>query len=232
MELHCLPILNVGMSGRIKSALDIINDGNTVAWFDSAENITKDGSDFVSVWGDKSGLSHDLLQAIGTNQPLWTADGVLFDGVDNFLKCVGFTLIQPQFIYMVLKQVTWASTTTVFDGNITGSGTLQQRTSTPNLAIYAGSFSSLNGNLAVGDFGNIRILFNGVNSKLIVNDTAPTVGDVGAANMSGFTLGDVGGGGVGQFANIQVPEIIIRKVEDTVSDETDIYNYLKSKYGL
>ena len=32
----------------------VLTDGNTVAWFDSSENITKDGSDFVSVWGDKS----------------------------------------------------------------------------------------------------------------------------------------------------------------------------------
>ena len=85
----------------------ILDDGNTVAWFDMAEKyMTKDGSDFVSQWDDRSGSTNHLLQVVGTNQPLWTADGVLFDGVDNFMKCVAFTLVQPEFIYMVVKHVT------------------------------------------------------------------------------------------------------------------------------
>ena len=97
----------------------ILEDGNTVAWFDSTENITKDGSNFVSVWGDKSGLSHDLLQATGTNQPLWSAAGVLFDGVDNFMQTAPFTFNKPEQLYVVLRQVTWTANRDLWDGNLT-----------------------------------------------------------------------------------------------------------------
>jgi hypothetical protein len=48
--------------------------------------------------------------------------------------------------------------------------------------------------------------------------------------MGGFTLGS------NQYqeawSNIQVKEIIIRKVSDSTADEAAIYNYLKDKYGL
>ena len=35
----------------------VIDDGNTVAWYDKDEYITKDGSNLVSVWGDKANWS-------------------------------------------------------------------------------------------------------------------------------------------------------------------------------
>ena len=31
-----------------------------------------DGSNLVRIWGDKSVEGNDLLQATGTNQPLWS----------------------------------------------------------------------------------------------------------------------------------------------------------------
>ena len=95
----------------------VLTDGSTVLWVDSKENITKNGSDLVSSWGDKSGNGNDLVQATETNKPTWNSNGVLFDGVDNFMKAVAFTLIQPEFIYIVFKQVTWTSNARVFDGN-------------------------------------------------------------------------------------------------------------------
>jgi hypothetical protein len=72
---------------------------------DYLKGITKDGSDLVSKWADQSGNDNDLLQATGTNQPIINANGILFDGVDNFMKAVSFTLIQPEFIYMVFKSL-------------------------------------------------------------------------------------------------------------------------------
>ena len=107
----------------------VLSDGNTVAWFDLAENITKDGSDFVSVWGDKSGNGNDLLRIPSTRNPLWTTDGVLFDGIDDFMKCVTFTYAQPEQIYIVVKQISWTSTEYLFTGNTDGTyGGISKRT--------------------------------------------------------------------------------------------------------
>ena len=218
------------MSGGVERTPPILSDGNTVAWFDKEVNITKDGSNFVSVWGDKSGLSHDLLQAVGTNQPLWSATGVAFNGSDNNMKCVAFTLIQPEQIYMVLRQRAWANLDRIFDGDSAAVGLLSQKGTTPDLIAYAGVESSANSNLTLNTFGIIRVLFNGAASKLIINETTPTTGNFGTEAMGGFTLASIATGS--GYCNIEVKEIIIRKVADTTPDEAAIYNYLKSKYGL
>jgi len=208
----------------------ILYDGNTVAWYDYLKLVTKDVSDLVSVWGDQSGLSHDLLQAVGTNQPLWNTNGVLFDGVDNFMKTVAFTLNQPEEIWIVFKQVTWTSGEYMFDGDSQATGIFQQNTPSSDVRVYAGTASSNNVNMPINTFVIARILFNGVNSELQINETAITTGDFGALNMGGFTLGASGAGTT--WSNIQAKEIIIRKVADTTVNEASIYSYLSTKYGI
>ncbi len=210
----------------------ILSDGNTLAWLDMAlRYIIKDGSDFVSQWTDRSGQDNHLPQAIGTNQPLWSSDGVLFDGVDNFMKAVGFTYGQPEQIYIVLKQVTWTISEFVMDGSAGGQrGILYQRTATPGLMVFAGIDSSLNNNLAIGAFGIIRILFNGASSKFQINETAAITADFGSNDMDGFTLG--ANFVPGNYSNIEVKEIILRDIDDTDANEQEIYDYLAEKYSI
>jgi hypothetical protein len=209
--------------------------GNTVGWYasDDLTTITKDGANAVSRWNDKLLSGRDLIQATGTNQPLWSADGVLFDGSDNFMKTTAFTWNQPEFIYMVVKQITWVDTESIFDGNTLHSGVFQQRTLTPGLKVYADSFSDINSNLTLDTWGIVRVLFNhdvAGGSKLQVNNTIPITGDFGISNMGGFILGCKAN--IASWANIQVKEIILRNVADSVPNETSIYNYLATKYGF
>lgn len=209
----------------------VIEDGNTVAWYlaDDLTTITKDGSNFVSRWNDKLASGHDLIQVAGTNQPLWQSNGVLFDGVDNFMQTSNFTLNQPTFIYIVFKNITYMPWRYFFDGT-QGSGLLAGITTSPNVQAYANTFSTANSNLTIDNFHVVRLLFNGANSKLIVNDTTPTTGNFGTGNMGGLYLGR--GKSAGTYTNIQVKEIILRNVADDSTNETAIYNYLKTKYGL
>jgi len=213
----------------------VLEDGSTVAWYiaDNLTTITKDGADLVSRWNDYLGSGHDLIQATGTNQPLWSSDGILFDGVDNFMKTAAFTYVQPEMIYMVFKQVTWTLYDRIFDGNIVSTGQLAQRETTPNLLYFAGGGGGDcedPGNLAVNTWGIIRMLFNGASTKFIINETTPITCFPGLSNMGGFTLGARGDDV--SWSNIEVKEIILRNVDDTDANETDIYNYLKNKYGL
>jgi len=48
--------------------------------------------------------------------------------------------------------------------------------------------------------------------------------------MNGFILAN--SGGLGSAGNIEVKEIICRRVIDTPSNQTTIYNYLKTKYQI
>lgn len=215
-------------SGGVPSAL---TDGNTVLWVDSTQNITKDGSNRVSLWGDKSGNGNDLVGNVDTDkQPTYSSDGILFDGSTDYLKAVAFTLVQPEFIYIVVKQVAWSINKKVFDGDVANSGALQMGTSTPNLIGRAGSSGDLNGDLAVGTFGIVRLLFNGASSTLQVDEGTVITSDNGTDDMSGFTLG--ASGGLSALSNIEVKEIIIRKVADGAGDESAIYNYLSNKYAI
>lgn len=207
----------------------LIRAGNTLCWFVSSElsTVTKDGSDDVTQWNDLLGSGRDLKTKAGT--PHWSADGILFDGATEYMKCDAFTNNQPIQVHLVMKQVTWTNLDRIFDGNTSASVMFRQSSTTPGVTINAGSSSVQNNFLTVDTWGIVRILFNGANSKIQINATAVTTGNYGANNAAGFTLG--AGGTGGNPSNIQVKEIVIRSANDGAS-EADIYNYLKAKYGL
>ena len=214
----------------LPTAEEVLASSDTVLWVDSEENVTKDASNLVSVWGDKSGNGNDLLQATGSAQPLYSTNGILFDGVNDFMKAVAFTLVQPEMVYIVFKQVTWTLNDRIYDGDGYLAMVISQAVSTPALNMHAGS-SLNNTNLPVNTFGILRALYNGANSKLIINDTTPITGNVGTNNAGGFTIAKKGDSN-SKFGNIEVKEIIIRKVADSATNETLIYQYLSDKYGI
>ena len=214
----------------LPTAEEVLASSDTVLWVDSEENVTKDASNKVSVWGDKSGNGNDLLQATGSAQPLYSTNGILFDGVNDFMKAVAFTLVQPEMVYIVFKQVTWTLNDRIYDGDGYLAMVISQAVSTPALNMHAGS-SLNNTNLPVNTFGILRALYNGANSKLIINDTTPITGNVGTNNAGGFTIAKKGDSN-SKFGNIEVKEIIIRKVADSATNETLIYQYLSDKYGI
>jgi len=208
---------------------NVADDGNTVGWYDigdgSATYMTKDGSNFVSQWNDLSGSSHPLLQAAGTNQPLYQSTGILFDGIDNFLKTTAFTLNQPLTYYLVFKQIGWNAGAYIFDGNNTPSVVCYQKTSTPRINLFAGSDACIYNGYTLGVFGILTTEFNGANSFLQHNANAAVTGNPGANNAGGFKLN----GGV---VNMEVKELIIRKVADDSATNTIIRNYLNDKYSI
>lgn len=220
--------LEIQGTGVISDIPEILNDGNTMAWFDMAEAyMTKDGGDNVAQWDDRSGNDNHLIQAAA--KPIWSSTGVTFDGVNDFMQCVAFTLNQPSFVYIIFKQITWTRTEWIFTGeNLTGL--VQYDTPSPALAAYASSYSSDEENLALDTFGIARVLFNGASSKLIINEETPVTGDFGATDMGGFTLG-ARATGIAP-SNCQVKEVIVRRISDTAPNEAIIYNYLKNKYNL
>lgn len=231
-------IIRCGNNGGVSAptdeelALPVIEDGNTVAWYDYQDltTLTDDGGGLISSWRDKLLSGHDLTAAT-TARPTLTADGILFNGTDNAMKTSAFTWTQPEFIYMVFRQKTWTDPKHIFDGDANNSGTLFQSTTTPNIALYAGSVAATNSELTLDAFAIVRILFDGASSKVIVNASTPTTGNCGASNMGGFTLACQGNTAV-TFSNIEVKEVICRNIVDSGADEILIYNYLKTKYSL
>lgn len=56
-------------------------------WLDANDisTITKDGSNYVSQWDDKSGNNNHVYQATGSYQPLFSNNSIVFDGSNDCL---------------------------------------------------------------------------------------------------------------------------------------------------
>ena len=206
-------------------------DGNTVAWYMYDASITKDASDYVNLWADTLSSTHDLIQNTSTNKPLYNVNGILFDGDNDYMQTNTFTWNQPEMIYMVAKVVTVTEGDRLFDGSINNSGCFffTDNSSIYSVVSYAGSENGAT-TFTPDKYIIFRVAFNGVNSFVQLNNDAPAIGDAGTSNMNGFILAN--SGGLGSAGNIEVKEIICRRVIDTPSNQTTIYNYLKTKYQI
>lgn len=217
---------SVGSRGGIPIA-------NRAAHFDAAVGITESGG-FASAWADQSGNGRNLLQASGANQPAYDTTGgipsLIFNGTSHYMKTAPFTLNQPETVYLVAKQLAWGNRY-LHDGNADNSMVLFQNTASPQLALYAGSFSGNNSQATIGSKVVITEVFNGATPVLRVNlGTEVTSGNVGAANAGGFTLGANAGGA--SWANVQVYEALIYNVVHDAATRANIARALMSKHGV
>jgi hypothetical protein len=214
-----------------RSSGDAVVSGlNPAAWFRFGQGIASAGG-LVSQWNDQSGNSRHLVQATGTNQPALNANGsILFDGVDNFMKCAAFTLNQPETVYLLFRQVTWSDVLRVCDGDTLNTGAIFQNGVSPQIRAHAGLNTGLNGNLAVNAYGAVAAVFNGASSLTQVNSTAVVTGNGGASNMGGFTLGADGNGA--QVTNIEVKEAILYAAAHDAATRAAVIGYLMSVGGI
>jgi len=227
--------LAVGMAMKLNQIIyqDVIRDGNTAAWFiaDELTTITKDGGNQVSLWKDYLNSGNDIAQSNASYKPTWSLSGISFTGNDFLRNASIASLIQPTFIYMVVRQDIFSDAGIYFDGNTINYGALKTRTVDTDLSGYAGTYL-VNSNNNLGSFLILRVLWNGANSSIQVNETAKIIGDAGTRNMDGITIGASGTGDGYYGSKITVKEAIFRNINDSAIDETVIYNYLKAKYSL
>jgi hypothetical protein len=204
---------------------NVIAGLSPAAWFRFGQGITVTGAG-VSQWDDQSGNARHLKQATDANRPPLQADGsILFDGVADFLKCDAFTLNQPETIYLLAKQVTWTDLDRIFDGNASDSGRMLQLTATPASAIFAGTTNvSTQGTWTLDTYMVVTVQFNGASSFAYVNGAAPSLGNAGASNMGGFTLGAAAG--AGNPSNIQVKEVLLFPVAHDATTRLQVERYL------
>ena len=196
------------------------------AYFQFNRGIIVTGSG-VSQWADQSGNSRHLLQATDAARPSLQGDGsILFDGVDDFLKCSAFTLNQPETVYALFKPVSYTVNDRVFDGNTTNTGVLYQDGTTPSYGIFAGSGPVSRAGPVVGVYGAVAAVFNGVSSALQFSG-GTQIGAAGAGNMGGFALGSRGDTTI-QFSNIQVKEVAIFAAAHAAATRAAVIAYLSA----
>ena len=205
--------------------------------------ITKDSSNLVSAWNDKSGQANHVVQATGSKQPLWveqvqnTLPTIRFDGTDDFLKITAFTggaLAQPNTVFVVCKMPT-ASTgwRAVYDGETARHVFYTQANNASNPTcsqMYAGAELGT----VVADSTNIFLytqLWNGASSTLRKSKTQIDSGNAGTTSFDGITLG-AGNNGTGNVGNPDICEIIVYDSSLSTSDRDSIEDYLTKKWGV
>jgi peptidoglycan/xylan/chitin deacetylase (PgdA/CDA1 family) len=203
-------------------------------WYDAGDvsNITKDaGTGEVSLHKNKNTENVPLIGSGGaTTYPIWAVDNsITLDGINDYLVTnPGVGINQPTTIFALIKPLTWGGNATLIDGKNTNSGLLRQRTTTPNVAVYAGTaYSNESANLTLNEWHIVRIVFNGANSVLQVDDNAPITGNFGATNMNGITLGSTAS--LTLPASFAYKELLFSRVLVDNDNTTIITNYLKKK---
>lgn len=215
------------------TGLSFVQSLKPAVWFRYGIGITA-AAGAVSQWADQSGNARHLVQATGTNQPALQADlSILFDGVDNFMKCVAFTLNQPETIYILFKQIAWVINEAVCDGNTSNSGVVYMETTTPRLSIFStgGSNPSPGASLALATYGVIAGFIDDADTLIQLNNEVPLTASSGTpTNMSGFTLGARGDNV--QWSNVQVKEAIVFSGAHDAATRSGVIAYLAEVGGL
>lgn len=206
----------------------VLFDGSTFGWYktDNLSTITKDASNYVSQWSDLSGAGNHLTESTQTYQPIYTVEGLSFDGNDilsNESISLGITI----YAYMVMKMPTMVEYTypAQFDGNVY----LQVAGNPDSLKMRGGSAFSEELANGKNSWAIYRVLFNGANSKYTYNANSSVDVSIDSVSMNEIAIG---GGYSGYGAQIDVKELILRGKADSLADETAIYNYLANKYNI
>lgn len=148
------------------------------------------------------------------------------------MQTAAFTLNQPATFYLVAKQVSWTSIDYLWDGIPASKMAVYQDATTPKIRQLAGSVGTENANATLGSWVILSAVYNGAASVLAVNNTGDVVSDAGANNAGGFTLGNDGGPGFTQPANIQVKEVIIFSAAHTAAQRAVVQNYLAVRHQI
>jgi len=205
-------------------------------WLDANDEstITKDGSDLVSQWDDKSEEGNNVVQATGSSQPLWVENIqnslpiIRFDGVNDNLKRATYVngeLTQPNTIFYV-GQIGADEDFTLCSG--TSGKEHDIFTTLGNLSAYAGL--TYGSDTRVSTLRQYTFLFSSTSSTMRVNGTQTDSGNVGTEAMNGITVG--ARFIPNQFADIDVCEILVYNADVSDEDRDLLEAYLIEKWGI
>ncbi len=210
------------------------------AWYDAADEstITKDGSDRVSQWRDRSGNGHHVNQSSDGSKPrsgtrtLNGLNSLAFSGSANqFLRSTVNISAQPLTAFAVAQFDSAGSNSTVFDGAGTARCMLRRR-STDDLAIFAGSWMAGPATTAEAVLASVE--FQGANSTIRKNGGTAVTGNPGSGSLaSGLTIGNISGNpGESWRMDGLISELIFVSGSFSDAERQRLEGYLAHKWGL
>lgn len=196
------------------------------------------GTDTIAALKDVTGNGRHLIQSTADQRPLWVSNqraskpAIRFDGINDFLKTT-FNINQPTTVAMLVKQNTRVDARYLMDGATVNSGRISQTSNNYTLSQYAGSSATLdNPNASVGNYLLLYSVFDGANSKFLINNTTAITGNCGAQSMGGLTLGANANGA--NNSNLDFVEATVYNValDPATGDGLKVRQYYSDKYAL
>lgn len=188
--------------------------------------------DKIASCPDLSGNGRDAAQEEEAKQPLYKT-GILndkpvmrFDGEDDFLQATGFTLEQPNTIFVVGTQ-----SSSGFENFVDGTSVTKRhsvyRGGTNEWGMIAGT--GLLGGTADKDPHVHGAVFNGASSDRRVDGVSVASGDAGATAAEGINLGARYDGTAG-FLSGDLAEVLVFDRLLSAAEIEQVEAYLKSKW--
>lgn len=210
---------------------------NCVGWF-SAEDVTKDDSNYVSAAADLSGNAHHLAQTTASKQAVWAADQInglpAIHFYSNRNLRVAFTLDVTALTYVcVLKCVSHPGGNASFMDGYSGYNALIEKTTLNNLAIQCGSGVADNNTKRAGVFDIVVGGGDTTDTFIQVNDYTASSGSAffsDTESLGGHTIGSYSDGLYGM--DFWCPEWMVYTEKLAGDKLVAIRNYLQSKYAI
>ena len=252
--------IGIGIPPKIRGGFNPNSIPGLGFWLESDYGITKDGSNAVSEWADRSTNGYALSQATGANQPIWTANeygnmpGIIFDGTNDSLSrnvANPFGSVQNFTCFIVLKARINDDVESIF--------------SLDDVATDSNSWFLTKRALAQGNAFSTNNVLGGTNNivygNTVINDNLPHC-CISESNGSTWTertdridqtlttIGSNTGQAPGDFAvldNINLgllnrltksnfysnlAAVLLYTSQLSTSDRTKVENYLINKYGV
>jgi hypothetical protein len=217
-------------SGTINS-IEIFKDDNFTTptqffnpnQYNAATSQTQWTSSTGEVWSVQTGTATTGYKGVLVDRTI-----VQSDGIDDSMTISGFSITQPETIYRAYS----IYNITVSNGAYGSSTTLrgeQNAGATSRSRINAGTALTGTQNMLASIKYLSTELFNGASSSIRQNNSNEVIGNAGANNISSanFTLFST----VFSFGNILITDFIISKGADTNTEQTAMYNYIRSING-
>ncbi|CAB4213862.1 Concanavalin A-like lectin/glucanases superfamily [uncultured Caudovirales phage] len=230
--------------------------GGCSLWLDASDatTITKDGSNLVSQWNDKSINGYNATQATGAKQPTYTAAGIsgksvlTFDGTDDYMAANDIASIMSgsdkEATIFLVGTTTSAATTQYpyFFGNSGAANPLlglKYNSSAFEVVKSddAGTLLNPSGGTVVSNAVNIQgAVISGTTVDFYQNGTKIINAgnlDVGTTTINNFTIGSANfGGSPALYLSGKIAELIIYNRALSAIEITSVTQYLNAKYSV
>jgi len=203
-----------------------------------ASTITKDGSNLVSAWNDKSGEGNHISQSTGSKQPLWvdnTQNGlplIRFDGSNDQLNRSTFVngaISQGFYMFVVMKPTSGsASSPYNFDGGSGARGWCY--TASGNTVRYGAGIEQVVDPNLPSTPAMYTFFIDGNSSDVRKNSVSTASGTFGSSTINGLWLACRHSDA--SFGSPDHAEILFYDNDIGTTNRDAVEAYLKKKWGL